>query len=336
MSTPAVQLSFTLRTATDVSSVHLLGSWDGYSKQLPLSISKEVSAKPGSWKGTFRFQGAHALKLGSRYWYYYIIDGYKITYDPYKENVVEKTTGRNLNILNVPAAEPKRPAPLNLKSESRVRTAQAPMPKTPATAKLQIAIGTCLTPTKIQHPRPQKPYASQSLREADYETSPIEDLGDRFSSVHLNDNRNYLSSPSDLSDLSDGTVFSSASDNASSCTSSGSEEEASCRCNRYGVTRDGRRVMLDCGGKRCGYAESDSSSSCDDSSCSEEESTQAQQELQRAAELRKRARARLIAERARNGITTTAPASQKVNVLIGLPATPRMPRAPQSSRPTRK
>ena len=62
----AVQLGFTLRTSTNVKTVHLLGSWDNYTGQLPLS--KDTS-KAGSWKGTFRFQGS-TLQAGKRYWYY--------------------------------------------------------------------------------------------------------------------------------------------------------------------------------------------------------------------------------------------------------------------------
>jgi hypothetical protein len=64
----AVQLSFTLRTSSSVKTVHLLGSWDNYAGQLPLSKDK-TSSKTGAWKGTFKFQGA-ALQLGQRYWYY--------------------------------------------------------------------------------------------------------------------------------------------------------------------------------------------------------------------------------------------------------------------------
>ena len=61
----AIQLNFTLRTSTNVKTVHLLGSWDNYAGQLPLS----KDAKPGSWQGTFRFQGS-MLQQGQRYWYY--------------------------------------------------------------------------------------------------------------------------------------------------------------------------------------------------------------------------------------------------------------------------
>ena len=62
----AIQLGFTLRTSTNVKTVHLLGSWDNYAGQLPLS---KDAAKAGGWKGTFRFQGA-TLQAGQRYWYY--------------------------------------------------------------------------------------------------------------------------------------------------------------------------------------------------------------------------------------------------------------------------
>lgn len=62
----ATQLSFTLSTSTKVKTAHLLGSWDNYSGQLPLS---KDSSRAGKWKGTFRF-GQSTLKPGSRYWYY--------------------------------------------------------------------------------------------------------------------------------------------------------------------------------------------------------------------------------------------------------------------------
>lgn len=288
MTSPAVQLSFTLRTSPNVKTVHLLGSWDGYKAQLPLSIVKDASAKPGSWKGTFRFQGAHALKLGSRYWYYYIVDGYHVSHDPAKEHVVEKTTGRKLNILNVPGGA-KSPAPINTKPTAKVEAAI----KSPTA---NIPHGRALSPGRIVHPRPQKPYASRGLREADYDRSPVDmdELEERFAGTRLSD-RKYASSPSELSETSDssGTVFSSTSGNSS--TTSDSDDVGQCRCNRYGLTRDGRRVMLDCGGKRCGYLDSDESSECASSD---------DEEADRVAELRRRARAQLEAERARNGVKT--------------------------------
>lgn len=61
----AIQLNFTLRTTPGCKTVHLLGSWDNYQGQLPLS----KASKSGSWTGTFRFQGG-TMQQGQRYWYY--------------------------------------------------------------------------------------------------------------------------------------------------------------------------------------------------------------------------------------------------------------------------
>jgi len=126
-----------------------------------------------------------------------------------------------------------------------------------------------LSPGKIAHPKPSKPYASRQLREADYETSPIDDLEDRFAMTRISDRHGkYSSSPSELSDdsTSSGTAFS-----RSSPSSLSSMSDRSCKCERYGVTRSGQRVKLDCGGKRCGYNSSDCSSS-DNSEESDESS----------------------------------------------------------------
>src|SRR4051812_13665751 len=62
----AIQLNFTLRTSANCKTVHLLGSWDNYAGQLPLSKDPK---KSGGWLGCFKFQGA-TLKQGQRYWYY--------------------------------------------------------------------------------------------------------------------------------------------------------------------------------------------------------------------------------------------------------------------------
>jgi hypothetical protein len=264
MSGPAVQLSFTLRTSPNVKTVHLLGSWDNYKSQLPLSTVNDRDAKPGSWKGTFRFQGAHALKLGSRYWYYYIVDGYHVSHDPAKEFTTEPTTGRKLNILDVPGGKSGSgghgaPASHNTSRHSR-----------------EIPTGRALSPGKIQHPKPSKPYESRHLREADYSTSPVDadDLADRFAGTRISDrDYKYNSSPSSISSSSGGsTTFSDADSRGS--PSSLSSVSSVCRCERYGITRSGQRVKLDCGGSRCGY--SGSSSEC--SSENSEESSESEEE----------------------------------------------------------
>lgn len=259
MSGPAVQLSFTLRTSPNVKTVHLLGSWDGYKNQLPLSVVRD--AKPGSWKGTFRFQGAHALKLGSRYWYYYIVDGYHVSHDPAKDYTTEPTTGRKLNVLDVPGGS---------KSSSSTTSST----KAPASHRYsrEVPQGRALSPGKIQHPRPSKPYASRQLREADYTTSPVMDdeLAERFAGTRISDRGyDYPSSPASAFSSSSGSTFSDSSSGKSSPGSLSSVSSV-CTCARYGITRSGQRVKLDCGGSRCGYT-SGSGSECSESSSESEE-----------------------------------------------------------------
>ncbi len=96
----SIQLSFSLRVSSGVKTVHLMGSWDNYDGQLPLARDK-TSSKSGAWKGTFRFQNS-TLEPGQRYWYYYIIDGYHTSHNPSEPSTVEPTTGRELNVLDVP------------------------------------------------------------------------------------------------------------------------------------------------------------------------------------------------------------------------------------------
>jgi len=283
MSSAAVQLTFTLRTSPNVRTVHLLGSWDNYKSQLPLSLIKDPAAKPGSWKGNFRFQGSNALKLGSRYWYYYIVDGYHVSHDPAKEFVTEKTTGRKLNIIDVPHGD-KDSKPVRPAVKTDVATSRH---------SREVPQGRALSPGKIQHPKPSKPYASRQLREADYEHSPVDDLEERFAGYRISGSS---ASPSEMSDssASSGTAFSRSSPSSMSSVS-----DHSCRCERYGVTRSGQRVKLDCGGKRCG-GWSSSSSECESNDSSEESSED---------EREQRARARKEADR--RAATAAAPKSSR-------------------------
>ncbi|KAL9115976.1 MAG: hypothetical protein Q9227_000344 [Pyrenula ochraceoflavens] len=253
---PAVQLSFTLRTSSNVQTVHLLGSWDNYSNQLPLSIDRS-SSKSGAWKGTFRFSGS-TLELGERYWYYYIVDGYHVSHDPAKEYTTEPTTGRKLNILDMPDAKGKTSSSQHKRQSSQ-----------------NVPTGRALSPGKIQHPRPSKPYASRQLREADYSRSPTDELSERFAGTRISDYR--YSPPSSIGSDTSFSDDSYGDSERSSPSSLSSLSDHSCRCERYGITRRGDRVKLDCGGARCGYA--DSSSNC--SSSQSEESSESEGEKRR-------------------------------------------------------
>jgi hypothetical protein len=255
----ATQLAFTLRTSTNVKTVHLLGSWDNYSGQLPLS---KDAAKAGSWKGNFRFQTS-TLKPGQRYWYYYIMDGYHVSHDPAKPATKEPTTGRQLNILDVPES-------------GATATARAPAATAPGS---KVPTGRGLSPSRIVHPKPSKPYASRAVREADYSESPVDDLTGQLEAASLY-NR-YDDSPSPPSSISSGSTISSRSDasSPSSLSSLSDGSASSCRCNRYGITRRGEKVLLDCGGSKCGYSD-DSCSSEDSEEDSEIEDSEEEEVVQ--------------------------------------------------------
>jgi hypothetical protein len=244
-----VQLNFSLRTSSSVKTVHLVGSWDSYSRQLPLS---KDSSKAGAWSGKFRFQSS-MLQLGGRYWYYYVMDGYHVSHDPAVDYTVESTTGRKLNILDVPGGA----------STTSNRSSHARREST------DVVKGRALSPSKIQHPKPSKPYASRGLREG--KSFPtVDELADRFSHSRLSDSSS-LSPSSSSPPSSAGSSLSSRTDSTSpSSLSSISDPPSSvCRCERYGITRKGDRVKIDCGGSRCGYSESSEGSSCSSESDSD-------------------------------------------------------------------
>ncbi|KAM5442788.1 hypothetical protein MferCBS31731_002174 [Microsporum ferrugineum] len=250
MSSTAIQLNFSLRTSSNVKTVHLLGSWDNYAGQLPLSASK---SKAGSWQGAFRFQTT-MLHPGSRYWYYYIMDGYHVSHDPAAEFTVEPTTGRKLNILDVPRVSSTKSAPTSK----------------PRRDSVDVPVGRALSPSRILHPRPSKPYASRQIREANYQDLPTVDaLTARFRNTNLSDDDSDISSspPS-----SSGSSLSSRSNNTSpSSVSSFSDLDSACSCQRFGITRSGEKVKIDCGGRRCGYNSLSDSSDDSDEACSSDE-----------------------------------------------------------------
>jgi len=231
----AIQLNFTLRTSSNCKTVHLLGSWDGYQGQLPLS---KDSKKTGGWVGTFKFQAA-TLQQGQRYWYYYIIDGYQVSHDPAKDHTTEPTTGRKLNIIDIPA------------KSSKTSTADRKSRRTSA----HVAKGRSLSPERIVAPKPQRPGQTRQVINTEYNKTTLEELNRRFAEQDLE-------SDSESDDDSDVPSLTSRSTN-SSRASSVSSTSSCCSCERYGITRAGDRVKLDCGGSRCSYS--------DDSDCSSED-----------------------------------------------------------------
>ncbi|KAH8687716.1 hypothetical protein BGZ60DRAFT_14735 [Tricladium varicosporioides] len=279
----AVQLSFSLRTSSSVKTVHLLGSWDNYSGQLPLAKDK-TSSKSGSWKGTFRFQGT-TLQPGQRYWYYYIIDGYHVSHDPAQSSTTEPTTGRVLNILDVPSdkshkssssksssssskhSSSHKSSSSSKHSSSREKHSSSSSRRESRRDSLAVDIpkGRPLSVSQIKSPKPITPHSTKYILESDYAAPSVEELTSRFSASTI-DEYDYELSSSPPSSV--GSSLSSRSDSSSPSSASSlsdySSSSLSCTCERYGITRAGDRVKLDCGGSRCGY---DDESSC----CSSDE-----------------------------------------------------------------
>ncbi|XDG04280.1 hypothetical protein ABKA04_003895 [Annulohypoxylon sp. FPYF3050] len=268
-----IQLSFSLRVSSGVKSVHLLGSWDNYVGQIPLSKDKS-SSKSGSWKGTFRFQGN--LEPGQRYWYYYIIDGYHVSHNPSEASTVEPTTGRELNILDVPKDKSSKSSSSkshsSSKSSSKHSSSSSSSKDKHRSSKrptLDIPKGRPLSVSQIVAPKPMSPHATRHILDADYyDDESIEELTTRFDNTSFEEEdaiSDFASSPvsSSGSSLSYRSGSSSPSSSLSGYSTPASDC-SSCTCERYGITRKGDRVKIDCGGSRCGYSDEESSCSSGD------------------------------------------------------------------------
>ncbi len=167
------------------------------------------------------------------------MDGYHVSHDPAKPSTKEATTGRELNILDVPSSSSASPTASD------------------------VAKGRPLSTSQIKCPKPNRPYETRHI----YEHPTADDLARRFAETNLSDDdeESLSSSPpsSTGSSLSSRSGTSSPS-SASSMSDYSAPGTPSCTCERYGITRKGDRVKLDCGGSRCGYSDSDCSSDEED------------------------------------------------------------------------
>ncbi|PSR84177.1 hypothetical protein BD289DRAFT_266406 [Coniella lustricola] len=171
----ATQLSFSLRVSAGVKTVHLLGSWDNYVGQLPLS--KDKTSSKGTWRGTFRFQGS-TLEAGQRYWYYYIIDGYHVSHNPSEASTKEPTTGRELNILDVPKTKSS--------SSHKDKSSSSSSRHSRSSLTVDIPKGRPLSISQIKAPKPMSPHATKHILH-DYSEDSIDELAERFGSAGLDD-----------------------------------------------------------------------------------------------------------------------------------------------------
>ncbi|KAK0728554.1 hypothetical protein B0T26DRAFT_673066 [Lasiosphaeria miniovina] len=257
----AIQQTFSLRVSSGVKTVHLLGSWDNYSGQLPLS--KDRSSSKGSWKGTFRFQ-SNVVEPGQRYWYYFIIDGYHVSHNPSEDFTVEPTTGRSLNILDVAKSSSKSSSSKTSSRHSREsHKSSTSSHKGRSSLSGDVAKGRPLSVSQIKAPKPVSPNATRHILDVDFDE---DELSTRFASTGIYDeyDEDVITDFGRASSASSGSSVSYRSDSSSpnssmSGYSTPGSDCSSCTCERYGITRKGERVRIDCGGSRCSYEDSCSS-----------------------------------------------------------------------------
>jgi hypothetical protein len=110
------------------------------------------------------------------------------------------------------------------------------------------------------------PHATKHILNADYyENGELDELTMRFGSAGLDDEdviTDFSNSPASSSTGSSLSYRSDSSSPSSSLSgySTPNSDCSSCTCERYGITRKGERVRLDCGGSRCSFEDSCSSS----------------------------------------------------------------------------
>jgi hypothetical protein len=261
-----IQLSFSIRVSSNVKSIHLVGSWDGYTNQLPLSRDKTAS-KPGAWKATFRFSSSQ-LTAGDRYWYYYILDGYHCAHNPGLPSTVEPTTQRELNILDMPGAEEPNKPPASSSSHKSSSSSSSSSKKHSSSSSsraskavsltVEIPRGRPLSVSEIKSPKPMSPNQTKTI--LTFPDGEMDDLAALLARSDLSEEdeyRHYVAHehalPAPISPVSDDEVSTFSSSSSSGYSTPGSELSDSCSCERFGLTRSGQRVRIDCGGAVCGY-----------------------------------------------------------------------------------
>lgn len=185
------------------------------------------------------------------------MDGYHVTHDPAREYVVEPTTQRKLNTLDIPGSRSSKRDSVSSSRSSKRHSRRL---------SVDVAKGRSLSPSQIKSPRPVKPGETARIVAEAYDRATLDDLQYRMARATITESDEDSSSDDGGSDISSDvpslTSNSSRSSNSSSPSSLSSCSSA-CTCERYGITRGGNRVKLDCGGARCGYGDTNST-------CSEE------------------------------------------------------------------
>lgn len=152
----------------------------------------------------------------------YIIDGYHVSHDPAKDHTTEPTTGRKLNIIDIPAAKSTSKTTSSSSDRKSRRVSTASIPK-----------GRGLSPERIVAPKPQRPHETRQVINTQYDKTTLEDLNRRFAKQQIaesSDESDYDSDegsdvPSLTSRSTNSSSPSSVSSGSSCCTC-----EVSCDC----------------------------------------------------------------------------------------------------------
>merc|ERR1712144_126112 len=158
------------------------------------------------------------LQPGQRYWYYYIIDGYHVSHDPGQSSTTEPTTGRVLNILDVPHEKSSSSSHRSSKTSSSSKHSSSSKEKRSSSSSrresrrdslsltVDVPKGRPLSISQIQSPKPVTPHATKYILEADYSAPTVEELTSRFSTTTIDEEYGY-----DLSNSPPSSVGSSLS-----------------------------------------------------------------------------------------------------------------------------
>ncbi|TPX18545.1 uncharacterized protein E0L32_011583 [Thyridium curvatum] len=121
--------TFMLQTHPSINSVHLVGSWDNFSK--PYLMERDSRRSRGQWRGCYTFKDIMCdghdstiakrdggLKMGETYYFYYELDGATETHDPSQPSTTACPflPGQTVNTLTVPMEQTLRTRSASLNS----------------------------------------------------------------------------------------------------------------------------------------------------------------------------------------------------------------------------
>jgi len=179
-----------------------------------------------------------------------------------------------LNILDIPG-KTKAAAPAAQQASSKGHQRQS--------SAASIPKGRALSPSRIIAPKPERPHQTRQVINTQYDKATMEALTSKFArqtvspassttSISEGEDEDDSDEEYESDDSSNVPSLTSRSTNSSS-PSSVSSGSSCCTCERYGITRAGDRVKLDCGGARCGYSDDSSECSSEDENAAYEAKT---------------------------------------------------------------